>query len=370
MRFLHTGDLHLDSAFCSAGAIAAEAERERQRRLLKRIFALAEGEDCDMLLMSGDVFDSVYVTPETASLFCRLCADFKRPVVIAPGNHDPYVEGGFYKNGGLPDNVFVFSSPELQYFDFAELGVTVAGYAFTSSALTLSPLCVEARPRETAEGTLLLCAHCDLGAAVSKYAPVTEEDIAKHGFDYAALGHAHNPSDMGERVRYCGFAEGRGFDETGDGGVWVADLGKDGEISVTRHRVSEIRYVISELSVDGAADMEELIAKVRAEAERYDKGTYLRLRLFGVTAMDGEMDRAALARAADATAFVEIEDVTIALPDGAALEKDLTLRGEFFRTLRPRLVSDSAEERKRAVRALRIGLAAIDGKRITDGGRL
>ena len=86
--------------------------------------------------------------------------------------------------------------------------------------------------------------------------------------------------------------------------------------------------------------------------------------------MDEDIDvRSLKALAETYVAYAEIEDMTVALPDGAALEKDGTLRGEFYRTLRPYLVSDDSAERERALRALRIGLAAIDGKKFTDGGR-
>ena len=205
---------------------------------------------------------------------------------------------------------------------------------------------------------------------MSRYAPVTLEEIAKHGFDYAAFGHIHHPQELGERVRYCGFAEGRGFDETGEGGVFVVDIDAEGEMNVTRHILSETVYAIGELSVEGATEMAEIEAIVAAEAAKYRSSTYLRLSLTGVTCMDGEIDIGALRDIAQSSVkYAEIEDVTIALPDGAALERDVTLRGEFYRTLRPYLVSDNASERDKALRALRIGLAAIDGKKFTDGGR-
>ena len=68
MRFLHTADLHLDSAFCSDGQTGAEIRRQRQRDLLERIFDIARDRACDMILIAGDLFDSSFVTPETLTL--------------------------------------------------------------------------------------------------------------------------------------------------------------------------------------------------------------------------------------------------------------------------------------------------------------
>ena len=109
MKLLHTADLHLDSAFCTLGAIGSQGRREAQRSLLKRIFDTAKREECDMMLIAGDLFDTVFVTPETKKLCMELFADFGAPIVIAPGNHDPFVDGSLYKSADLPENVFVFN---------------------------------------------------------------------------------------------------------------------------------------------------------------------------------------------------------------------------------------------------------------------
>ena len=49
MKLLHTGDLHLDSAFCRHGAMGGDRLRERSRLVLRRIFECAKEEDCDMI---------------------------------------------------------------------------------------------------------------------------------------------------------------------------------------------------------------------------------------------------------------------------------------------------------------------------------
>ena len=90
MKLLHTGDLHLDSAFCAFGAKDAEKQREAGRELLCRIFECAKVENCEMMLIAGDLFDSKFVTPESAELFCSLVEKYGIPVVLSPGNHDFY----------------------------------------------------------------------------------------------------------------------------------------------------------------------------------------------------------------------------------------------------------------------------------------
>ncbi len=371
MRFLHTGDLHLDSAFGAYGAVGAQACRQRQRELLKRIFELAKAERCDMVLIAGDLLDTLCVSPETKRACISAFEDFCGPVIIAPGNHDPYIDGGFYASKDLPENVFVFNSTELQYFDFPKLSTTVAGYAFTSPALMRSPLCDVGRQREQSADILILLAHADVNSPTSRYAPVTEGDLAKHGFDYIALGHVHNATAelLGGKARYCGFPEGRAFDELGDGGVFVVDIDTDRKVTVTRHNVSRARFLWEELSLDGADDEAEIESAIASKLSDMgaDEYTHVRLELVGAVTLDGDIDVATLEKKlGEPLSSLEIIDSTLCLPDGDRLDKDVTLKGELYRTLRPLLYSDDPCERAKALKALKIGLAAIEGKDFTD----
>lgn len=383
MRLLHTGDLHLDSAFCACGQRDAERQREAGRELLRRVFDCAKREGCDMILISGDLFDSRVVTPESAELFCTLVENTNIHVVLSPGNHDYYTDNGFYAKvrASLGETFTLFCSSELQSFDFDDLRVRVFGYAFTSAILAESPLAQAQIPEDN--GYLkIFCGHADLASPVSRYAPVTLNEILSHGYDYAALGHIHNRAafeDRDGRVRYCGFAEGRSFDEIGEGGVWIVDL-DNGECTARREFLARRSFFTSELDMSDAEDGEALTALIRREAERYGEvtGAHLRLWLCGhadETLVSYAMSKADEIKSLCRIEYLELIDRTLPYVDGEYLERDTTLRGELYRTLLPRLMSDNADERRLAARALRIGLAAIDGKNIfgvseRNGGRL
>lgn len=372
MKILHTADLHLDSAFCGEGELAAERRRERQREVLRKIFEVAKTQECDMILVAGDFFDTSYVTPETRSLCLSLFESFGKPIVIAPGNHDPFIEGSFWRSE-LPENVYVFTSTDIQYLDFPELSVTVGGYAFVSSALSQNPLEGQARIPEDGSKWHILCAHCDLDLPTSRYAPVRSADIEAMGFDYAALGHVHNPQRGTEgKIRYCGFPEGRSFDERGHGGVLI--LSDDGgELEVTFHRISESRYVCERIDVDGMSTPEEIEAALRSKiAQSGAEGTtYARIELCGVIPEGAMCDLDVIKREQwQGIGSVEITDNTLCLPEGEYLERDSSLRGEFYRSLSSLLLGEDAEQRQLALRALHIGLAAIDGKSFTEGGAI
>ncbi len=370
MKILHTGDLHLDSAFCTEKESSAQLRRERQREVLKRIFDKAVSEECDMILISGDLFDTSFVMPETRELCISLVKSFKGVVVASPGNHDPFVEGSFWK-GDLPENFYVFTSSELQYFDFPELSLTVGGYAFCGSALPVSPLDGQEHSERSGEKYLILCAHCDLDMPTSRYAPVTTAQINALGFDYAALGHIHNP-DKGAtgNIRYCGFAEGRSFDERGEGGVLIIS-DETGELVVSRHVLSSCRYEACDVNIDGFSTAEEINTAIEKQVSSLTANdtVYIRLVLCGVIPEGALPDIGELeAQMRENVGSLKIVDCTLSLPDGEYLERDTTIKGEFYRSLYAELCGDDAIVRKRALRALRIGLAAIEGSSFSEGG--
>ncbi len=372
MRFLHTGDLHLDGAFSDASPKEAEALRDQGRRLLQRIFEVAAAEKCQMILFAGDVFDSRFVSNATGELFVSLVESCNIPVVVSPGNHDFYTDNSFWAKAWkrLGDKLTLFTSNELQVFDFDELGVSVFGYAFTSINLSESPLSACGVPEENGY-MRILCAHADLSSPISRKAPLTLPEIAKLDFAYAALGHIHRPADCEDedgRVRYCGFAEGRGFDECGEGGVLLVDADAE-SCEVRRLALSSRQYQI--LTLHTFADSEDELYCELCEAirsNRYSGEVRLRIVLEGNT--DGGVsltdELCGRIRNECGLSALELQDNRLPVPDGAALERDITLKGQLYRVLKPMLVSDDAHERRKALRALKIGLAAIDSKPFFD----
>ena len=62
---------------------------------------------------------------------------------------------------------------------------------------------------------------------------------------------------------------------------------------------------------------------------------------------------------------LEFVDRTLPILDAEEFERDMSVRGELYRTLRPRLDSQNLDERAAAARALRVGLAALESRDIT-----
>ena len=374
VRFIHTGDLHLDSPFSRLPIEKSEERRREMRETFGKLMQLVREEHADLLLIAGDVFDREYRTSATTKLLldefgaCPRCQ-----IVIAPGNHDPYTADSLWASGRLPSNVHVYSTEGLQSFVFPELNTAVYGWAFCSERLEMSPL--SGRHAEDPTRLNLICGHCDIGVPLSGYGPVMEEDVAGFGAQYAAFAHRHVPqppvaAGAGALYAYCGCLEGRSYDEPGRGGVILGKAQRSEKgwtLQTERVELSKRRYQTEKVNLTGVSTQQEVARRIKAvvEQKHYGADTALRVIFTGATPPDFSVPKQADGSMLGLYAL-ELFDNTSPVYDTDYLEKDLRIRGEFYRTISPHLTSGTAEERATAARALRIGMAALEGNDITD----
>ena len=88
LKILHSADWHLDSPFGSVGEADRAFLRQKSRRIPSLIAQLCRREHCDLMLLSGDLFDGAY-TAESLTELREALKYAGVPVLIAPGNHDP-----------------------------------------------------------------------------------------------------------------------------------------------------------------------------------------------------------------------------------------------------------------------------------------
>lgn len=378
IKILHTADLHLDSPFSGVPIAAGEELRRGLRQVFSRIVEIAKDGDYDAIFAAGDVFDCGFVSPETVALVRDAFADFGKPVVIAPGNHDPYMPGSIWAVTAWSENVHIFKSDSPSFFDLdiGDTPVRVWGWAFTSDRLDTAPL---GTPLECPSDRInLICAHADTTSPISKYAPSPLSLFAASGCVYAALGHVHNPPEPAVSgltlVAYCGCPEGRSFDELHFGGVLSVTV-HDGNATPTLERITVAthRYEILHVDVTGEDGDGAVLARMRTAVADSGFGaeTSLRIVLEGAVPTDYAPNTDSLAAALQEEfelCSVNVKDCTLPVYSADELKNDLSIRGAFYRALLPKLESANADERATAADALRIGLLALDGRAFMTGG--
>lgn len=369
LKILHTADFHLDSPFSGLDVKQSDERRAALCSAFSTALSRAVSDGCDLVLIAGDLFDCGFVSAETVEKTFEAIGKCPLPVVIAPGNHDPYVSSGVYSKRKLPKNLHVFTSEAMERIDLPEIGVSVHGYAFTSDRLDESPLASSSQSLSLhPENLNILCAHADLYAPISKYAPLSPRLLEGSELVYAALGHVHKhepPMLLGSCLTaYAGFPEGRGFDELGYGGALEVTVDrKTRKASAERIILSLRRYEWESLDITGASLASEAEAAIKKliDDKGFGTGTALRVSLCGSVSPNFAPPSSLSAQELGLDLF-ELINETSPVFDAAFLENDLSLRGALYRELLPALRSEDRSERMVAAQALRIGLAALDGR--------
>ncbi len=373
IRFVHTADVHLDTSFSASGFPPPLGHRKREaiRSTFRRILETARSEAVDMVLIAGDLFEHDRVTPDTVEFLKQQFAALGTiRVFIAPGNHDPYMQGSPYHEETWPDNVHIFSEEEFRVMEPDGLGVRVAGCAFTRAQVQ-EHLFPRLQPMP-AEGANIVVAHgsdlASIPSGKSSLGPLTIDEIAGKNVHYCALGHYHEQRPLensldGTAVWYSGIPEGRGWDEEGECAYLLVEI-EDGKVRVERKASSQYPLRTVKISCDEFSSREQIVDAIRSQAAP-DARTILRVRLDG--AVDPRLDLSIPeleARFADEALHVFFEDRTEPALDLDAMAVENTLRGRFVRVMNERIGKASGREREVLERARQYGLQALLGREV------
>ena len=356
LTIVHAADFHLDSPFRALPEDKAAQRRAEQRELLDRLADLARDRGADLLLLAGDLFDGRTTFYETAQALARSLGSLDIPVFIAPGNHDFWSPASPYASIRWPDNVRIFTGG-MERVELPGLGCAVYGGAFTAPVCERS-LLAGFRPQEDPGLTRLMILHGDLTAG-GRYNPITPEQLAASGMDYVALGHVHAASGVlragSVSYAYHGCPEGRGFDELGDKGVLAGRVDR-GRAELDFVPLCKRRYQQLEVDRSRCGSPEEALEAV---LPRLDQRDICRLVFTGE--WDG-LDLAALAPRAEAACYhAVLRDRTSPRRDLWRRQEESNLTGLFLRELARRLSQAGDHDRPMLERAVRFGMAALEG---------
>ena len=221
MKILHSADLHLDTPF--AHSSQARYLKEKLLGVPDQLAQLCRKEDCDLVLLAGDLFDGPWTRDSFLALRNAL-EDCAVPVFISPGNHDYVNLSSPYTTELWPSNVHIFTQNRMESILLEDLDCRVYGAGYR--AMDCRGLLEGFRCREDATYQVAVL-HADPTQADSPYCPITGGQIEASGLDYLALGHIHKAGEVRKGKTLCawpGAPMGRGFDETGIKGAIITTL--------------------------------------------------------------------------------------------------------------------------------------------------
>lgn len=228
LKLLHTADWHLDAPFAGFSPEQRALLQAAQGQLPSKIVALARENGCQALLISGDVFDG-NPTRQTVDNLKKALGSAAMPVFLSPGNHDFVSHGSPWLEENWPENVHIFTG-SMASVVVPQLDLRVYGAGYQSMDC---PGLLEGFRVQGSETHQVMVLHGDPTQSNSPYCPITASQVRSSGLDYLALGHIHKAGSFYAGQTLCGWPGcpmGRGWDETGDKGVYLVTLGETSEI--------------------------------------------------------------------------------------------------------------------------------------------
>ncbi len=243
-------------------------------------FAVGRERAVDAICVAGDVYEHEYVSEDTVSFLRDSFAAAGVPVLVTPGNHDPYLPGSAWQRTEWPGNVHVFARDAVEPYPLGD-GVTVWGAAFTARNCGSSALAHFRVPPDG--GTHLLLIHAALTgeqwADEADYRPVTRAQLRDTGAAYVMLGHFHDGRGDGF-LCYPGSPEPLDWGErSGAHGASIVTV-RDGAVSAEAIPIATRRYAERTVSVAGASGSAQVEAALSA-AVAAEAGASLRVVLTG-----------------------------------------------------------------------------------------
>lgn len=259
IKILHTADMHLGSTFSN---LPYDKSKIRQNEVVSGcINVVKSASDCDVLLLSGDIFDSGNVSLRLADAFLDAVKEIsKTQVFYSCGNHDNYhTDIVSYCIKNAPPNLHIFLPDTPSVFTLEEKKTKIYGVSFSNEHSYESY--TEKISECDVEYINILCVHGDIDSDI--YNSVDIKSLANKGFDYIALGHIHSHNGINKIKNtywsYPGIPEGRGFDECGKKGYIKGYISKN---------LSELNFISSSkrIYVDEIIDVSDF----KNEYEIYD----------------------------------------------------------------------------------------------------
>lgn len=348
MKFIHTADIHLGSKMDSRFPRSISAKRKEElRTTFQRMVAYARANGVRAIILAGDVFDSDTPTIRDKDFFHGVVktapdVDF----LYLKGNHDLAA----HAEETLP-NLKTFGE-QWQYYDYGDITVAGAELSQNNAASVYSTLTLKE------DRTNIVVLHGQIGDAAEK-GGINLKRLRDKNIDYLALGHIHKRQngkldDRGDYA-YCGCLEGRGFDEIGPHGFILLDAGE----RITRSFVPFAARTITEAAVDisGVQDAYMAAEKVKRQLD-FNANDIYRVNLTGAIDSGVELSVSDVAAyLSNECYFADVKDRTSKTFDWESFEGDLSLKGEFVRTV----LGDPDLSQEEKTRIATIGLKALSG---------
>lgn len=292
IEWLHTADLHLDRPITGWKGTAEQlaVRYEEHRDTFRRMISLVEERKLPYLFISGDFIEHSAVTKSTFGFVMEQLERIpSTQVFIAPGNHDPYMEGSYYLRSAIwPKHVHIFRGEWEEHTD-SKQKLLIVGRGFTNF---LEPQSTYPVLKKSFERNICIC-HGDLQpqGQASSYFPLSEKDFLKQPFDYVALGHIHKAQQIQLKnkkktiIRYPGSPEAHNWKELGRRTITLGRLDQKG-VHLEEISVHGRSYERLEIDISFCQTQQEVLDHMLTQIQQVSNESYLMIQWTGRRDLD------------------------------------------------------------------------------------
>ena len=333
-----------------------EIRRLDQREALKNAINYCRENNIELLLIAGDLYEQKHVRKTTIEYINNLFLSIpSTKILIAPGNHDPYIKNSYYYTYPWSENVKIFGGKPEKY---SYKNCNIYGFGFEDFYLERNN--IEEIKIDEKDKINILLTHGSLNASDAlekQYNPLSENRLEQTEFDYIALGHIHKPyynEKENQKIVYPGSMISLGFDEPGEHGMIVGEIEKN-KLSIQFVPLDKKEFKEVEINITEINSKEELIEKINEL--KIEENEFIKIILTGKR--NFEINLNGIYKLIYNKNIIKIKNFTKTNYDLENLAKENTLKGIFIKNIIEK-IKEEPEKKELFEKAIEIGLEAIE----------
>ncbi|MFA5527668.1 MAG: metallophosphoesterase [Peptostreptococcales bacterium] len=355
IKFFHISDIHIGMKFQSYSEKIREKLIEARFTALEKAVTEADARMCDVLAITGDLFESIKVSKKNMERVQQILKAFNGEYIfVLPGNHDFYdsnlkLWGDFAQLSS--DKTVLFTENKKHEMTIGDIKVTVYAAPCGSKHSERNNLGWIKDEKLDADTLNILLAHGaikDISPDLNNnYFPMTLAELKDIQMDCCLLGHTHVPYPAKDEVHHhtifnAGTPEPDGLNYRYEGSGWFIEIDEEKNVHAKRIGLGSYRFFDTALEVSNDLDEADLMKALDATEPQ---NSIIRLKLTGYLDKESYENRYALLNPlGDRFLYFEVNEDELRPKFTAAMIEESFMQGSLPYTFLLKLLKETDEE--------------------------
>ncbi len=273
IKIIHTADNHIGISYNSLQSVKDKLLDERFNSI-KKIVAEGNKNNCDFLIVSGDLFDKTTVTLTNIKKVIEILKDFNGEVLITPGNHDFFEDEAntlwskFKENSRDYNNIVVLTKSVKHVLEANELKINFYPAPCRSKHSSENAIGWIKNEAINKNEINIGIAHGNVYSLgrdeKNNYFNMTKDELKATDIDFWLLGHIHVTYPTFDNITQnpnlfmAGTHMPDSWKSTGKGNAWIIEVDNNKNVKAKKFAPSLFEYVSIEKTINSINDITEL----------------------------------------------------------------------------------------------------------------